>query len=131
MNPLEYLIIGFMVVMVIGTWVLRGALRRAEDGFENELGFQLGFSSPMQTVCALPANSQTGPARAVVPENSTIKSPRRPQGSKPPMLPVNLTLSDLNPSSGRKPRRSRKQADTSHQDTQPPFPGSVDTPKNL
>lgn len=131
MNPLEYLILGFMVVMVIGTWVLIGAIRRAQDGFENEHGFQLGIAPPLQSVYALPGFSQAGPARAVVPEIITTKSPRRPQGSKPPMLPANLTVADLNPSTERKPRRRRKQADTNRQDTQPPFSGSVDTPKNL
>ncbi len=131
MNLLEYLILGFMAVMVIGTWVLIGAIRRAQDGFENEYGFQLGIVPSLQSAYALPGFPQTAPARAVMPEITPTKSPRRPQGSKPPMLPPNLTVADLNPSTERKPRRRQKQADTSRQDTQPPFSGSVDTPKNL
>ena len=129
MNPLTYLILGFLVVMVIGTWVLIGAVRRAEDGFENEQGFQLGIAPPVQSLYSLPVYAPITPARAVIPEVTPHKSSRRPPGSKPPMLPVNLTTADLNPSPERKARRPRKQAEANRQDTQPPFPDSADTPK--
>ena len=127
MNPLEYLILGLLVVMVIGTWVLVGAIRRAEVGFENEHGFQLGIPSPMQSHHPLQTYAPAIPARANLPEFNQQKPSRRNRGSKPPMLPVNLSVSDLNPHTERKPRRQRKPAPTQAQvthETPPPKSGS-------
>ena len=124
MNLLEYLILGLLVVMATGTWVLIGAIRRAEVGFENEHGFQLGIAPPVQSLYSFPVYAPAAPARAVIPEIIPQVSSRRPPGSKPPMLPANLTVADLNPSTERKPRHPRNSAET-----QPPFPNSADTPK--
>ena len=124
MNPLEYLILGFLVVMAIGTWVLINAVRRAEDGFQWEHGFQLGIAPAVQSLYPLPVYAPAAPTRAVVPEFTGLQSSRRPLASKPPMLPVNLTTADLNPSTERKPRQARKPVDT-----QPPFSDSANSPK--
>ncbi len=94
MNPLEYLILGFLVVMAVGAWVLIQALLHAEDAFETELGYQIGFAPPVKSLEAHPAFVQVSPPRATVPEMTTIK-PRRPPSSKPPMLPVGMTVADL------------------------------------
>jgi hypothetical protein len=122
MNLLAYLIPGFLVVMASGTYILFRAVRRAEDGFENEHGFQLGIAPSVQSLYSRPVLAPAAPARAVIPEATRRISSRRPSGSKPPMLPANLTLADLNPSTERNPRLPRKPAET-----QPPFPDSADT----
>jgi len=124
MNLLEYLIIGFLVVMAIGTWLLANSVRRAEDGFENALGFQLGIAPAVLSLYSYPAYIPAAPARAEIPEFTTQNAPRRPPGSKPPMLPANLTVADLNPSPERKSRLPGDPANT-----QPPFSGSTDSPK--
>jgi hypothetical protein len=133
MSQLAYLVLGFLVVMVIGTGVLADAMRRAEDGFENEQGFQPGIAPGVLSLYPFPSYAPAMPVRAAVPEITTPISPRRPPGSKPPMLPPDLTVADLNPSTERKPNRRRRKADTNqqHQDTQPPFSDSADTPHKL
>jgi hypothetical protein len=130
MNPLEYLILGFLAVIVIGSWVLLDAMHRAEDGFENELGFHLGTAPAVLSLYPRSAYAPVIPARATVPEMSPQSFPRRPPGSKPPMLPADLTVADLNPSTERKPRppRAQTEMDRQGQDTQPPFSGSANTP---
>ena len=131
MNLLEYLILGFLVVMAIGTWVLSGAIRRAEDGFENEQGFQLGIAPPVQSLYSVPTYAPAAPARAAFPEITLPKPPRRPPSSKPPMLPVGLTAADLDtrqtgapwqriqPAGSNPPVSSKAQA---------PAPGTPDSP---
>ena len=124
MNLLEFLILGFLVVIALGTWILAGAVRRAEDGFENEFGFQLGITPSVQSLYSFPVYAPAAPARAVIPESTLQFSSRRPPDSKPPMLPANLTVADLNPSAERKPRLTQDPAET-----QPPFSNPADTPQ--
>jgi hypothetical protein len=116
MNPLEYLISGFLAVMAAGTWALMNAIGQADDGFQNEYGFQVGIAPPVLSLYPRPVYAPAAPARAVVPEITHQKSPRRPQNSKPPMLPVDLRVTDLNPSTERKSRQERDP-----QETTPPF----------
>lgn len=94
MNPVAYLIAGLLVVLTIGVWVLVDALRHADDAFENELGFQFGLTPPVTSLDNLPGFIPTPAAPVVVPDPA-IGKPRRPPGSKPPMLPANMTAADF------------------------------------
>jgi len=131
MNLVEYLIIGFLVVMTIGAWVLINSVRHAEDAFENELGFQLGIASPVKSLDTFPAFVPAAQPRAAVPEITPAQSQRSTPGSKPPMLPANLTATDLNPQPSGKLRQAQPPGDStppiSHE-AHTAFPGNADTP---
>lgn len=94
MNSVEYLIAGCLVVMAISAWVVINVFRRAEDAFENELGFQLGIAPPVKSLDPLPGFVPATPPRAIVPQMVPSK-PRRPASSKPPMLPAGMTVADF------------------------------------
>ncbi|HWA29392.1 MAG TPA: hypothetical protein VG734_27325 [Lacunisphaera sp.] len=130
MNSVEYLIVGLLVVMAIGIWVLIDATRKAEDAFENELGFQFGIAPPVTSLDSLPDLVPTPPPPAVVPDPATSK-PRRPPGSKPPMLPANMTAADFATNAPWQPAAPANPAPTSPESESPasnPSPDATDTP---
>jgi hypothetical protein len=127
MNPVEYLIAGCMLVMAIGAWVLINALRNADDAFENELGFQLGIAPPVKSLETLPSFVPATSPRAIMPVVAASK-PRRPPSSKPPMLPVGMTVADLDarqtgaPWALQKPVESNPPVSSESQATTPATP---------
>jgi hypothetical protein len=97
MTPLDSLLIGFMALFAIGCWILFTAARHAVEGFEDEFGFHLGVAPPITSLYPALTQSLYSPAelaRALVP---SLPKRRRKAGSKPPMLPANLNVADLNP----------------------------------
>jgi hypothetical protein len=126
MNPFGYLISGSIAFFTFGGWNLVQATRYAPEGFEDDLGFHLGVTPQLGSLYPRLASSTFSPAnqaRASVP-----KTPKRRQirGSKPPMLPPEMSVQDLNPSS---PDKSQQKSPSHSQDpqagqTQIPFPSS-------
>ena len=68
MTPIEYLFIGLMTILALSGWTLWNAYRRANEGYEDLLGFHVGLppalslrmEASLAVVDALPA---AGPAR--------------------------------------------------------------------
>lgn len=112
--------------MAIGCWILFTSARRSVEGYEDEFGFHFGIAPPLTSLYSALAQAAYLPAelvRAVVPP---VSKRRRKAGSKPPMLPTNLQVDDLNPrpASKSQPHQSEKSKKAQSGLTQAPFPGN-------
>lgn len=93
-----------MALFATGCWIIVIAARHAVDGFEDEFGFHLGVAPPITSLYPVIARSAYIPAalaRAVLPASPKR---RRKAGSKPPMLPPNMKVEDLNPRPASRPQ---------------------------
>lgn len=110
MNPLEFLLAGFLAIMALGTLTLVSGTRSAMEGFEDLLGFHFGEEPEL-----LPR--VPGPVSAFEPAHSprasvpTAIQERREPDSKPPLLPNNLSVADLNPLPAMRAKRARRSHD--------------------
>jgi hypothetical protein len=112
MNPVDYLLAGFLTIMAMGACTLIVSAQHALEGFEDMLGFHFGAAPAVTSLfSAFPgaglAYEPASAARAAVP--SSAKS-RRKSGSKPPLLPTNLDIADLKPRPSAKSERTKKSA---------------------
>jgi hypothetical protein len=105
MTPIEYLFIGLLTVLIVSGWTLWTACRRADDGYEDTLGFHFGIPPVLSLrmeaslVCAdalpsvAPGRRRRGNSRApfkvasAAPFESAAPKRRRPKrvDSTPPM----------------------------------------------
>lgn len=105
MSPVVYLLLGSMILLVIGAWLLRNAIRHADAGFENESGFH--FGDPVAV-------------------NNAVPRPRRQRGgSRAPMPIAHQAAMERHDASSRKGRRNKKTGDSNppiHLGKQAAFP---------
>jgi hypothetical protein len=108
MLPIDYLLIAFSAVLLLGGVALITAVGKATEGYEDEFGFHAGPTPAWILLgpASAPATAYTPDAstRACVPEAPAAQQPeaRTIRGSKPPMLPADLQADDLHP---RPPQR--------------------------
>ena len=109
MLPIDYLLIAFSAVFLLGSVALITATGKATEGYEDEFGFHAGPTPAWILLGPTPAPGTAyapdASARACVPEDPTASQQpeaRTIRGSKPPMLPADLQADDLNP---RAPQR--------------------------
>jgi hypothetical protein len=112
MNPVDYLLAGFLTIMAVGAFTLVVSAQSALDGFEDMLGFHFGIAPAVTSLFSIfpeagLAYEPAYVATAAVP--SSVKG-RRKSGSKPPLLPTNLDIADLKPRPSPKLERAKKSA---------------------
>ncbi|HEY8993780.1 MAG TPA: hypothetical protein VIM71_03770 [Lacunisphaera sp.] len=111
-----------MALSVIGCWVLFITARHAVDGFEDDFGFHLGIAPPVTSLYPVATQLAFAPAelaRAMLPASPKR---RRKAGSKPPMLPANLDVGDLNPRPASQPQPGHSEESKTSQSDQSQIP---------
>jgi hypothetical protein len=124
MQTNDYLMPGSLLLLLLGGWSLAHASRNAREGYQDEFGFHFGQTPPVTSLYDSFGNGGFYGQLGRAPLTQVTKRSRN-GGSKPPMLPANLTVDDLNPQPAAKSRRARKvtsRGDLKSGQTQIPFP---------
>jgi hypothetical protein len=128
MTYADYLLTALASFIAIGSWTLFTSARAAVDGFEDEFGFHFGITPPLAALYPALVQSAYFPAelaRAAVP---TLTKKRRKSGSKPPMLPTDLHVDDLNPQPASKAQAHPSKKSKTGESSLPQIPSSSDQP---
>lgn len=120
---LSYLLLGFVTCLAISLVIIWTAMRRAADGYEDDLGFHLGPLPSLKIATPAPAPfsffpSVTGTAATGVPMTASVANLQATTAA-----PVNTPLRSLDPIPSPLYRRHRRSGNS-----RPPIPVASASP---